>query len=147
MNVTRRMLGDLVVGDVVKATNGHRQWMEIVEIGDVRGTHALDSGDDLSAHRQAKIRYTGGKDAGTQVHIALYHVPSGWVVQQTTDIKVKVVQTVTVSTDFRRAINRHYGKPGLATRDEVRDWIISYGDSMNENLSTQEDAARERGEL
>lgn len=141
MNTTRRMLSDLVVGDVVKATNGHRQWMEIVEIGPMKDDRRVES-----TYRPARIRYTGGKDADTQVPINLYYVPDGWVVQQTTDIKVKVVQTVTVSTDFRRAINRYYGKPGLATRDEVRNWVISYGESMNENLSMQEDAAAERGE-
>lgn len=35
-------------------------------------------------------------------------------------MKVRIEYTVDVSDDYRRAINLHYGRPGLATRDEVK---------------------------
>lgn len=49
-------------------------------------------------------------------------------------MKVKVEYTVTVDDDYRHAINLHYGKPGLATREEVRDWLIRHGSAEDDDL-------------
>jgi len=50
-------------------------------------------------------------------------------------MKVRVEQTVEVSDAYRRAINAHYGRPGLATREEVRRWVWSFGTSMDDDLA------------
>jgi len=49
-------------------------------------------------------------------------------------MKVKVSYTVDVSDDYRRAINLHYGKPGLATREQVRRWLKDHGSADDDNL-------------
>ena len=49
-------------------------------------------------------------------------------------MKVRVQYTVNVSEDYRRAINLHYGLPGLADRARVRGWLEAYGRSEDENL-------------
>lgn len=49
-------------------------------------------------------------------------------------MKVAISYSVDVSEDFRRAINLHYGRPGLATREEVRRWFQAYGESMNDDI-------------
>lgn len=54
-------------------------------------------------------------------------------------MRVNVNYTEDVSDDFRRAINRHYGKPGLATRQDVKDWLWSFGHSMDDSLMAGED--------
>lgn len=43
-------------------------------------------------------------------------------------MKVKVEFTIDATDDQREAINRYYGKPGLATRQEVKDYFQMYGD-------------------
>ena len=64
-------------------------------------------------------------------------------------MKVKIEYTVEVEDDFRRAINAHYGKPGLASRDEVKRWFREYGDSENDNLmhDLEQREKLDRGEL
>ena len=49
-------------------------------------------------------------------------------------MKVKISYTVEVDDEFRRAINEHYGRPGLATREEVKRWYEAYGNSMDADL-------------
>lgn len=39
--------------------------------------------------------------------------------------------TVEVDDKLRRAIRYYYGKPGLATREEVRMWREQYGTSVD----------------
>ena len=59
-------------------------------------------------------------------------------------MKVKVSYTVDVSDRYRRAINAHYGKPGLATRAEVQRWLWSVGQSCDDDIMhdlTQEEEA------
>jgi hypothetical protein len=58
-------------------------------------------------------------------------------------VKVRVAYTTTVDDAYRRAIRRHYGQPGLATRAEVQAWLRTYGSSEDENLmwDAQEDEA------
>ena len=54
-------------------------------------------------------------------------------------MKVRVVQSVEVSDDYRRAINRFYGNDGLADREDVRRWIVAYGTSMDDDLAAYYD--------
>lgn len=49
-------------------------------------------------------------------------------------MKVRVAWTVDVNDDVRRAINAHYGRPGLANREEVQRWYQSFGESMDMDL-------------
>lgn len=49
-------------------------------------------------------------------------------------MKVRIAYTIEVDDDYRRAINLHYGRPGLASRDEVRRWIMAFGTSWDDNL-------------
>ncbi len=49
-------------------------------------------------------------------------------------MRVKITYTVEVPDRIRRAINDYYGKPGLASRDEVRSWYEMYGKSMDDEL-------------
>lgn len=49
-------------------------------------------------------------------------------------MRVRIAYSVDVGDDYRRAINDFYGKPGLATRQEVKDWLRAYGDSMDDDL-------------
>lgn len=59
-------------------------------------------------------------------------------------MKVRIIQTVNASNYYRLAINHYYGMPGLATRDEVRAWVIRYGTSMDDDISAALDAALSR---
>lgn len=54
-------------------------------------------------------------------------------------MRVRITYTVEVDDGFRRAINAWYGRPGLATREEVRSWYEANGHSMDEDLSWPED--------
>ena len=49
-------------------------------------------------------------------------------------MKVRVAYTVDVPEHWRRAIRQYYGKSGLATRDEIVDWLKTYGSSMDDDL-------------
>lgn len=62
-------------------------------------------------------------------------------------MRVRVAYSIDVDDGMRREINAFYGKPGLANRQEVRDWYRAYGESMNDDLiwSAQERAEREEG--
>lgn len=61
-------------------------------------------------------------------------------------MKVRVAYTIEASDDYRRAINLHYGKSGLATRAEVRRWLRDHGsaedDSLMWDLQQREEAGR-----
>lgn len=61
-------------------------------------------------------------------------------------MKVRIAYTEEVSDDFRRAINSYYGKPGLATRQEVRNWFILFGRSMDDDVMWELDNAERREE-
>lgn len=52
-------------------------------------------------------------------------------------MRVAISYAVEVDDDFRREINAYYGKPGMATREDVKRWFRSYGDSMNDDLGYQ----------
>lgn len=49
-------------------------------------------------------------------------------------MRVRIAYTVDVDDDFRRAIRNHYGQSGLADREDVRQWVRAYGDSMNDDI-------------
>lgn len=59
-------------------------------------------------------------------------------------MKVRVAYTTDVGDDYRRAIRAFYGLPGLATRAEVRDWLMRYGSSEDDNLMDELKTADEQ---
>lgn len=62
-------------------------------------------------------------------------------------MKVRICYTVEVDDDFRRGINRFYGRPGLADREAVKNWFEAYGASMNDDIMWTEQKAAEREEM
>jgi hypothetical protein len=63
-------------------------------------------------------------------------------------VKVRVCYSEDFPENFRQAIRRHYGKTGLATRQECKDWARQFGNSMDDEMSQladqPEDATPER---
>lgn len=51
-------------------------------------------------------------------------------------MKIRIVQTINVDDEYRAAINRYHGQDGLASREEVRDWVMRYGESMDDDIMT-----------
>lgn len=49
-------------------------------------------------------------------------------------MKIQIVYTVEVSDQYRRAINVHYGRTGLATRAQVLAWHQRFGTSLDEDV-------------
>jgi len=49
-------------------------------------------------------------------------------------MRVRIEYTVEVGDDFRRAINHHYGEPGLASRNDVKLHFRQYGHSVTDDL-------------
>ena len=49
-------------------------------------------------------------------------------------MRVRICYTVNVGEELRRAINHHYGDPGLADREAVKSWYEMNGDSCNVDL-------------
>ena len=52
---------------------------------------------------------------------------------------VRITYTVEIPDWMRREINRWYGRPGLATRQQVKDWFEAYGSSADDDLAMQAD--------
>jgi hypothetical protein len=50
-------------------------------------------------------------------------------------MRVRIAYTVEIDDVIRRAINEWYGRPGLATREEIRRWYENNGRSMDDDLS------------
>ena len=67
-------------------------------------------------------------------------------VRSVTEMRVRVSYTIDASDDYRRAINLHYGKPGLATREQVARWQREHGSAEDDNLMHDLEQAHERGE-
>jgi hypothetical protein len=61
-------------------------------------------------------------------------------------MRVRVNYTVTVSDEYRRAINLYYGRPGLATRTEVKRWLEQHGSAEDDDLMHDLRQAIERGD-
>lgn len=49
-------------------------------------------------------------------------------------MKVRVAYTVDANDIYRRAINCYYGKPGLASREDVVSWQRMHGSSMDDDV-------------
>ena len=63
-------------------------------------------------------------------------------------MKVRINYVVDVDDHFRTAVNKHYGRPGLATPEDIKSWFRSFGDSMNDDMCYLEDPtdlSQERG--
>lgn len=58
-------------------------------------------------------------------------------------MRVRVNYTTDVGDDYRRAINLHYGRDGLATREQVRRWLEEYGRCEDDNLMASLDDVEE----
>lgn len=61
-------------------------------------------------------------------------------------MKIKIEYTTDIPDWWRREINRWYGKPGLATRTEIIEWLKAYGTSMDDDLSRISMGLRRRGD-
>jgi len=48
------------------------------------------------------------------------------------ETKININYTVTVSNRFRRAVNAWYGKVGLATDRQLKNWFKTYGESCDD---------------
>jgi hypothetical protein len=57
-------------------------------------------------------------------------------------MKVKVAYTVDADDSLRRAINAWYGRPGMATREQVQSWYEANGHSMDHDLADVGDGLR-----
>ena len=58
-------------------------------------------------------------------------------------MKVRIDYTIDISVDLRRAIRLYYGRPGHATREEVKEWYQNYGSSMDMDLARSLDFDKE----
>jgi hypothetical protein len=50
-------------------------------------------------------------------------------------MRVRVEYTVDVPDAYRRAINFHYERPGLASPAAVRDWLMLHGSALDDDLT------------
>lgn len=58
-------------------------------------------------------------------------------------MRVRIEYSLEVTDGFRRAINEYHGEPGLAFREDVKNWFYVHGQSMNDDLMwTAEEANR-----
>lgn len=57
-------------------------------------------------------------------------------------MRVRISYTVDISDHRRRGINAFYGRPGLATREEIRRWYEANGTAQDLDLDwvDEEDA-------
>lgn len=58
-------------------------------------------------------------------------------------MKVRIAYTVEVSDEIRRQMNAWYGRPGLASREQIQAWYRTNGESLNEYLDFNPDRANE----
>jgi hypothetical protein len=49
-------------------------------------------------------------------------------------MRVRVIYSVDVTDDFRRALRSYYGETGMATRDEVYLHCCQYGSSIDADI-------------
>lgn len=52
-------------------------------------------------------------------------------------MNVHVSYTIEVDDEFRRELNRYYGEPGKATRNDVKRWFEAHGQSGDLILADQ----------
>jgi hypothetical protein len=53
-------------------------------------------------------------------------------------MKVRISYSVDIPDWYRRRINAHYGRPGLASRQEIKSWFEEFGSSMDMDLGWDE---------
>lgn len=53
-------------------------------------------------------------------------------------MKVRISYTVDVDEESRRGIHQYYGLPGLASRQDIKDWYEAHGHAMNDDLAFME---------
>lgn len=61
-------------------------------------------------------------------------------------MKVRIEFTVDVPDEYRRVLNAHFERPGLASRQQVKDWYRGMGEDngdalMGDMLRMEEEAA------
>lgn len=61
-------------------------------------------------------------------------------------MKVRIVYTVEAPDNFRRALNFRYGKPGLATRKELKYHFEEYGKTLDDDVMDEYRKAVKDGE-
>ena len=61
-------------------------------------------------------------------------------------MRVKISYTIDAPEFFRRAIRHYRGEGGLATREEVRDWMRLYGESMNQDIAYDLNMEKDKNE-
>lgn len=49
-------------------------------------------------------------------------------------MRVRVCYTVEATDEYRRAINHHFGRPGMATRADVQQWLEQNGTSCDDDI-------------
>lgn len=49
-------------------------------------------------------------------------------------MKVRISYTINVSDDYRRAISHYYGYPHIATRQEVKDFVMTHGEQLDDEI-------------
>lgn len=50
-------------------------------------------------------------------------------------MRVRISYIVEVPDSWRRQINEHYGRPGLADRAAIKAWYRLHGEAMDDDLS------------
>ena len=48
-------------------------------------------------------------------------------------MKVRICYTVEVGDLLRRGMKMHYGEPGLASRQDIKNWYEMFGESGNDD--------------
>jgi hypothetical protein len=61
-------------------------------------------------------------------------------------VRVRIAYTEDVTDEFRRAINAYHGEPGLASRQQVREWFWLHGQAMNDDIMYDLGADEEGGQ-
>lgn len=61
-------------------------------------------------------------------------------------MKVRVCYTVEVNDEYRRAVNYHFGRPGLATRKQLCNWLEQNGSSCDDDIMYELNHSDEGGD-
>ena len=54
-------------------------------------------------------------------------------------MRVRIEYVVTVDDRMRRAINHRFGKPGLATREDIKEWYRQNGGQCDDDVGWELD--------
>ncbi len=52
-------------------------------------------------------------------------------------MKVRIDYTIEATDVYRRAINHHYGRTGMATLPEVQSFVEDYGRSVDDDIQAE----------